>query len=131
MRCDADTPEVEAIGVPAGLDRHVGVRPLVGMPGASPMQEEELAVGQVGSIDPPPASMLVGAALAGQVVGRDRLEDHPTAPAQLGVIPLDDRRDHASLPATEPARRLGRAEGRRAVGVLLDRLPRERTPACS
>src|SRR4051812_5002241 len=92
-----------------------------------------------GSIDPPVStwprswapplpSMLVGAALPGQVVGRDRLEDHPPAAAEVRVIPLGDRRDDAPLPAPELPRRIGRAHGRRAVGVLLDHFPRERTP---
>ena len=44
--------EVQAVGVPAGLDRHVGMRPLVRVPGAGPMEQAELVVGQVEQATP-------------------------------------------------------------------------------
>jgi hypothetical protein len=88
MRCDADTPEVEAIGVPASLDRHVGVRPLVGMPGAGPMQEEERAVGQVEQPAPERPGELGG---SGSVVGIGGLVD------PSGVVEDAEPPDHLDV----------------------------------
>ena len=47
MRCDAHPAQVEPIGVPARLDRDVGMSPLVSVPVAGQVQEAELVVRQV------------------------------------------------------------------------------------
>jgi len=47
VRGDANPTKVEPVGVPAGLDRDVGMSPLVSVPGTSTVQEPELVVRQV------------------------------------------------------------------------------------
>ncbi len=44
VRGDADPTKIEAVGVPAGLDRDVGMSPLVSVPGTGTVQEPELVI---------------------------------------------------------------------------------------
>ena len=44
VRGDADPTEVEPVGIPAGLDRDVGMSPLVSVPGTGTVQEPELVI---------------------------------------------------------------------------------------
>src|SRR5262249_50793353 len=46
VRRDPDPPEVQAVGLPAGLDRDVGMGPLVQVPGPGPMEQVELMIRQ-------------------------------------------------------------------------------------
>jgi hypothetical protein len=45
--CDADPAEVQAVGIPAGLDGDVGVCPLMGVPGTRAVEKPECRVGEV------------------------------------------------------------------------------------
>ena len=47
VRGDANPTKIQPVGVPAGLDRDVGMRPLVRVPGTGPVQQAELVVRQV------------------------------------------------------------------------------------
>lgn len=44
---DPDTTEVQAVGVPAGLDRTVRMHPLVRVPRTGPMEQVELVIREV------------------------------------------------------------------------------------
>lgn len=47
MRHDADSTEIEAVRIPAGLNGHVGMRPLVRVPFAGSIQQSELVIVEI------------------------------------------------------------------------------------
>ena len=44
---DPNSTKIEAVGIPAGLDRHVGMRPLMRVARAGPIQQAELVVVEI------------------------------------------------------------------------------------
>ncbi len=60
MRNNPDSPKVQAVGVPAGLNRDVGMGSFVRVAGTGSMKEPELVVGQVDQTSPKVGGKLGG-----------------------------------------------------------------------
>lgn len=52
MRRDPNSTEIETVGIPAGLDRHIGMRPLVGVAFAGTIQQPEFVVVEIENTAP-------------------------------------------------------------------------------